>query len=367
MRTQGTAGPEAVRLADDVVAVSDYLYDHGMTDGLPVVPPTRERVEAMLEFTDLEPDESLGIMPPGYNEARVDLLAINAVMAGCQPEYFPVIIAAVQAMLQKEFNLFGCQATTHVVAPLVIVNGPIAQELCIAGGVGCFGPGFKANATIGRALRLILMNVGGAYPGLTDKATFGSPAKFTYVIAENERESPYAPLHVERGYPADVSTVTVIGCEAPHNINDHGSRSADELLTTIASVMSTSGHNDAYLCGNPVLVLGPEHAATIARDGVGKEDIRAILFERARIPYEKFSRGNAERFKTMRPDPFATAGPGSLIPPYGKPEDLVIVVAGGPGKHSLFIPTFGDTRMVTRPIARREGTPLRSVRELVGP
>src|SRR3989449_5675575 len=166
-------------------------------------------------------------MPPLWRQATLEKLAVNAVMAGCEPAYFPVVVAAVEAMLEPPFNLYGVQATTHPVAPLVIVHGPVAGRLGVHAGSGCFGPGFRANVTIGRAIRLILMNVGGGWPGRHDMATQGSPAKFAYCIAEREDASPWGPLH-ER------DVVTVYGGEAPHNINDHGSTPAPRLPTTLA-------------------------------------------------------------------------------------------------------------------------------------
>jgi hypothetical protein len=169
----------------------------------------------------------LGAMPPLWRQASLEKLAVNAVMAGCEPSAFPIVLAAVEAMLDPEFNLYGVQATTHPVAPLLVVNGPYGRQVGLHGGSGCFGPGFRANATIGRAIRLILLNVGGAWPGRYDMATQGSPAKFAYCIAENEAASPWAPLR-------DGDTVTVYGGEGPHNVNDHVSTTASGILTNVA-------------------------------------------------------------------------------------------------------------------------------------
>lgn len=354
-----------VRLPDDIVAINDYFYDQGLSDGLPIIPPTPARVEAMTQFCDRPADVVVGKIPPGFTEATVEELAVNAVMAGCQPEFFPVVMTAVEAMTSvKEFNLLGVQATTHSVAPLVVVNGPIAKELHINGGAGCFGPGWRANATIGRAIRLILLNIGEAYPGSTDKSTFGSPAKYSYVVAENSDESPWDPWHVENGFDADTSTVTVIGCESPHNINDHGGRSAEELLRTICSTLATAGNNDIYLVGNPVVMLGPEHAATIAADGYDKDRIRQHLFDHARVPLREFNESNIERFGPIRPNYFENADPEGSVPLVDDPSQFTLLVGGGPGKHSSFIPTFGETERVIRPITRSDGTPVRSVTDL---
>ena len=355
-----------VRLDDDIVAINDYYYDQGLADGLPIIPPTPARVEAMQQFCDRAPDEVVGTIPPGFTAATIERLAVNAVMAGCQPEFFPVVLTAIEAMLAEEFNLLGVQATTHSVAPLVVVNGPIAQELHINAGAGVFGPGWRANATIGRAIRLVLLNIGGAYPGMTDKSTMGSPAKYTYCIAENSVDSPWDPWHVDNGFERDTSTVTVIGCESPHNINDHGARTAEEVLLTIASTIATAGNNDIYLVGNPIVMFGPEHAATVAKDGWDKARVRQHLFDIARVPMREFGDFNIDRFAPIRPGYFENPDPESSVPLVDDPEQFTILVGGGPGKHSSFIPTFGETERVIRPITRKDGTPIGSVTELEG-
>lgn len=357
-------GTDRVRLSDDLEAINDYFYDEGLADGLPIIPPTPERVARMLTFCDRSPSETVGTIPPGYSEASIERIAVNAVMAGCQPEFFPIVLTAVEALLAPEFNLLGVQATTHSVAPLLVVNGPVAEELSINGGPGIFGPAWRANATIGRAVRLVLLNIGGAYPGTTDKSTFGSPAKYSYCISENEAESPWSPWHVENGFDASTSTVTVIGCESPHNINDHGARSADELMVTIASTVATAGCNDIYLTGNPVVMFSPEHAETVARDGWDKARVRQYLYDHARVPMSEFNASNIERFGPIRPSFFAKPEEHAAVPLVDDPDAFTILVGGGAGKHSSFIPTFGETRRVIRPIARRDGTPIASVTDL---
>ncbi|CAN0405473.1 unnamed protein product, partial [Phaeothamnion confervicola] len=245
----------------DIDTLDDEFEARGWSDGLPVVAPTRARVDAMLRYCDHSADLEIGTMPPRHGIVTPEILAINAVMAGCRPQYFPVVLAAVEAMLEPAFNLFAVQATTHPCAPCVIVNGPIARELGINARYGAFGPGVRANATIGRALRLILLNVGGAAPGVLDRSTQGQPAKYAYCAAENEAESPWPPLHVERGFDIEDSTVTVTGADGPHNINDHISDHADGILATLEGAMSDMGANNAYLYGQPTIAFGPEHAA----------------------------------------------------------------------------------------------------------
>ena len=209
---------ERITVADDPDAIFERFTREGWTDGLPIVPPTEERVARMLAGTDFDPSCSLGPMPPSWGEATIAKLAVNAVMAGCTPEYFPVIVTAVRAMLAKPFNLYGIQGTTNPATPVLIVNGPITREIGINARGNLFGPGFRANATIGRAIRLIMTTIGGGVPQQADKAMLGNPAKYTCCFAENEAQSPWPPLHVERGFAPGTSTVTVFGGAAPANI-----------------------------------------------------------------------------------------------------------------------------------------------------
>ena len=355
----------AVEATDDWEAVNELVRERGWGDGLPVVPPTAERVEKMLAWCDRPWHEPLARIPPRYGEATPLRLAANAVMAGCQPRYFPVILAAIEALCEEPFNLYGIQATTHQVAPLLVVNGPIAKELDINGGHNAFGPGRQANATIGRAIRFALVNIGGAIPTLGDMSTFGSPGKYTYCIAENEDASPWEPLHVERGLPREASAVTVIGCEGPHNVNDHESLTAEGVLTMIAGTVAITGANDVWYEAEPAVLFGPEHARTVAEGGYSKADVRKFLFEHARLPMGKFSKENIERrFRVKFDGRYASAGLDTLVPMAQRAEDFLILVAGGAGKHSAFLPTFGATRSVTRALRRRDGGFAASVEEL---
>ena len=332
-----------LEVADDFEAVQELYLSRGWSDGLPIVPPTPERVRAMLAAGGLDPQQVIAELPPNWGEATVERLAVNAVMAGCRPEYLPVIVAAVAAMSDPAFNLYAVQATTHPCAPLLIINGPIRDRLGLNGGSGAYGPGWRANATIGRAVRLALLNIGGAYPGAGDMSTQGAPSKYTYCIAENEGESPWPPLHTTRGFRPEQSAVTVLAGEPPHNINDHTGRSAAEILTIIAGAMAVTGANNAYTGGETLLALGPEHAATMAQDGYGRREIAEWLQQRALIPLERYTRDTMlERFGRI---------PDAPVPMVNAPEDLTIIVLGGPGKHSSWLPTFGgSTRSVTREI-----------------
>jgi hypothetical protein len=227
------------------------------------------------------------------------------------------------------------------------VNGPIAGRLGINGAGNALGQGHRANAVIGRALRLVLQNVGGARPGHEDRATQGHPGKYSYCVAENEAASPWEPLSVERGFPRETSTVTVCGSESPHNINDHGSSTPEGILATVAGSVATTGSNNIYLGGEPLVILGPEHAATVANGGWSKADFKRALWERAQVPLSRFDSSNIERFAVIHPAGFKDRPPETRAPIAREWSDIMVVVAGGAGKHSVFVPTFGATRSVT--------------------
>ena len=356
-----TSEPDACALATDgasplVEAPGDlddfqsWLMEQGWGDGLPAIPPTRERVARLLAGSRRGPDEVAAVLVPRLGRATLEAIAANSVMAGALPEHLPVILAAAEAVADPAFNLQAIQTTTHPCSPLVIVNGPIARRLGIHGGGNVLGQGTRANAVIGRALRLVLQNVGGARPGKEDRATHGHPGKFSYCMAENEANSPWQPLSAERGFSAEESTVTVCGSEAPHNINDHASTTPEAIVTTVASVMATVGSNNIYLGGEPLVVLGPEHAATAASSGWSKDEFRRHLWERSAVPLAHFAPENIARFATIYPEGFKDRPAGSVAHVARDWRDIMVVVSGGAGKHSALIPTFGATRSVIRRI-----------------
>src|SRR5881296_2579372 len=303
---------------------------------------------------DAEPERALGAMPPLWRTATLEAIAVNAVMAGCRPEYFPVIVAAVDAMLDPDFNLYGVQATTHPVAPLAIVHGAYGRRIGVHSGSGCFGPGFRANATIGRALRLILMNVGGAWPGRHDMATQGSPAKFSYVIGERDDASPWEPLHVGLGFGADQTVVTVYGGEPPHNVNDHVSTTAAGILNNVSDVAATLGSNVGWYFSQAQLlvVLGPEHAATIAADGFTRADVQRFVFEHARIPLGRLKLGGMWGMHDWPLWMRQATDDSAMLPQVPSPDDVFVMVAGGSGKHSAVVPNCTFSRAVSRVIDR---------------
>lgn len=346
---KAAADPDRVVLAGDEHDAAEEFHRRGWTDGLPIVVPTGKRVEAMCG--DADPGMALGSLLPRGAPLTLRRLAVNAVMAGCLPEHMPVLTAAAQAVQEPDFNLYGVQTTTHSCTVLAIVHGPVARALGMNCGHSCFGSGNRANAAIGRALRLTLQNVGGAVPGETDKATQGSPAKFGFCFAENEEMSPWEPFRFTLGYDGNDSCVTVVAAEPPHNINDHGSTTAESVLTTIAHTMSTVGNNNMYVGGDTFVVLGPEHARTIAAGGYDRADVRTFLYERSRVRIERIPRQKLEELSSWGGYADKIESWGGHIPLVRGAEEVRVLVAGGAGKHSAWIPTFGASRSVTRKIA----------------
>jgi hypothetical protein len=300
------------------------------------------------------PDELIAEMPPNYGRVTVEKAAANAVMAGCRPEYFPVVVAAVECACDPAFNLHGVATSTHFSAPLILVNGPIRSSIALNGGFGVFGPGYRANATIGRALRLLMINVGGARPGETSMSTFGHPGRYTYCIAENEEASPWPPYHTTRGLPAEASAVTLFAGEAPHGISDHASRTARALGGSLGWSMAglwNSRHFPLY--SHTMLVVGPEHARTFAQDGWSREDLARHLYETVRLPYGQLvpdaDHGEGTNLRYGKAAPAAH----ELVPKFPSAEEIHIVVAGGTaGRFSVAIPGWLGTRNGSRPVTR---------------
>jgi hypothetical protein len=345
--------------AAELLEAHELMYAAGWTDGLPVLPPLRHLVDEFVRSVGRHPDESIGEVPPLGGRATVERVAANAVMAGCRPEYLPVVITALEAMLEPRFNLNGMQCSTHMGTPLVIVHGPIRRELDVNCGANVFGQGWRANATIGRAVKLVLVNIGGARPGTTDKSTLGHMGKYTYCIGENEEQSPWEPLHVERGLRPEDSAVTVFGGEGPHNMGNQMQHDAFDLMTCMASLMANLGSNNPFVMGESFVVLGPEHAAVCAAAGWKKRDVRQFLFETARVEHRRLKLGGVYAAETDKynfwPRWIDRRRDDVLVPVCREANDINILVAGGPGKHSAYIPGWGS-RSVTRKIERPGGT-----------
>jgi len=334
---------------DDLDAINKLYRERRWSDGLPIVPPTQERVARMLAGTRRKPDEVIAILPPGFGEATVERIAVNAVMAGCEPAYLPVLLAATDAVAQAQFNIQGIEATTNPVAVWLVLNGPIVQQLEVNATFNCLGQGSWANATLGRAMRLILQNIGGALPGDMDRATQGQPAKYTFCCGENEAQSPWEPLHVERGFAREASTVTVVGAEGTLNMNTH-SKEAGELLRVIAETMVHPTSNEYCHGGEPWLVIAPEHANILKAGGLGKQEIKQRLWELSKMPAGQLSVKEILRAQASRTDEYGEIKPDTLLSISRKPEDIWFIVAGGPGTHSVYVPCFGNSRAVTREI-----------------
>jgi len=262
--------------ADDPV---ELCYGRGWTDGLPVTPPTDERVLAMLKGTTRRSDEVIGKMPPFLADCTVEKVAINAVMAGCRPEYMPVLLAALEAALEPVFTLHGVLATTYFSSPIIIVNGPIAKKIGMNSGINALGQGNRANATIGRALNLIVLNVGGGRPGEADRSTLGAPSKYTLCFAEDESDPEWEPLSAARGLPRGVSAVTLFQGHGPEAFVDQKSRTPEALTLSLASSLVKIGHPRLVQSARAILVLSPEHYATYKEAGWDRKRIERALFE----------------------------------------------------------------------------------------
>lgn len=334
-----------VAVEDSLEAVYELFLERGWGDGLPIVPPTEERIHRMLSGTRRSPDQVVAALPPAGGEATVEKIAVNCVMAGCRPDYLPVVNAAIEAMADPRFNLYGVQTTTNPVTPAIIVNGPIRQALGLNSSYNCLGQGNRANATIGRAVRLVLTNVGGASPGVLDKATQGQPAKYTFCFAENEEESPWESLSVEQGLAPGTSAVTAVGAGGTIDINDPYCKTADGLLDLMAGSITPLGCGNMMHVGHgPLLILCPEHAHLLAGQGYSKAEVKRGLYERAAVPLSRFPREVVEgriRREQLSPD--------AILHPAPSPEEFILVVAGGAGHHTVFVAT-SQAQAVTRAI-----------------
>ncbi len=330
---------------DDAI---EFCFQQGWTDGLPVIPPTRDRVVEMLEAVGLDPEREIGFIAHRAVSITAEKVAINAVMAGCKPEYMPVVIAAVEGIADMRFSYHGPGTSTAGAAVLVIVNGPIARALDINAGDNLFGPGWRANLTIGRAVRLVMRNVCGSIPGTLDRGTLGHPGKVSYVIAENEPDSPWTPLHVERGFRPEQSAVTVMAAEAPHQFYNQLSNTAEGVLTTLADDMRISGN----VMGQPhyAVVLAGEHMRTIAGDGWDKKRIRQFVWE-----HTQNSHAHLKRTQRMA-GPVQPGDETTLRPLVASPADILVVAAGGrAGAFSAYIPGWSSARnsqAVTKEVRR---------------
>lgn len=332
-----------------------FCHDQGWTDGLPVVAPTPARVKGMLATVERDPQELLGVFLPLRGQVTVEKIAANAVLAGCLPEHFPVVLTAISCLAAQEDRLGIFLTTIHGDSPLVIINGPVVKESSFNAGSNVFGPGYRANATVGRAISLALRNIALGPPGKYDEVTFAHPGKYSYCIAEYEGASPWAPFHVDRGFKETESTVTVVGAQAPLNVADMVSTNPDSLLTTIADAMAIRGSYNAYFGGETLVVLSPTHARILADGGLSKADVQQALFERARRPLKDLRGGGSFDFGNVLrwPDWVDTSDDEFMVPIAHRPEDVLILVAGGRiGSYSCVVFCFHGFPSITLPIER---------------
>lgn len=322
--------------AEDEAAALEDLHNRNMTDGLPVIIPTPARVSKMVLASGQDADMLLGTMGPANGMATLEKVAVAAVMAGCLPDYMPLVVAALKAVIDPRFDLTEMQATTHCTAPLIIVNGP-ARHTCgsVSSSYGALGPGHRANASIGRALRLAMINIGGGRPGTSDMALLGHPGKFSYCLAENEEASPFPPMHVDLGFDSQDSVVTVIGAEAPHSVLFSGDGDDPNqyklLLEVLAIGLANAATNNAILTsGMATIVLNPEHASVLHKAGLSRQDIATEIYQRCKMDGAEANRlcaGFAR--KTLNPRQAFTG-----------PEQLLILMSGGSGLYSMVMPSW---------------------------
>jgi len=319
---------EVAELEDEI----ELAYERGWSDGLPVVPPTEDRVLQMLTGTTRSPDEIVGIIPPDNVPATVEKIAINAVMAGCKPEYLPVVLAAVEAACLDEFCMHGLLATTYFSGPVVIVNGPIIDKIGMNAGINALGQGNRANATIGRALQLVIRNIGGGKPGGVDRAALGNPGKYTFCFPEREHDSYWESLAVERGYSADESTVTLFAGDGVHGIADQKSRTPESLTKSIATTLSTVCHPKLALAADAILIVTPEHQRVFREAGWAKARFRQELDKHLTRAGKDLIRG-ANDIAEGLPERFADA----TVPKFRDGGLLIVHAGGGAGMWSAVI------------------------------
>ena len=311
----------------------EFFLEKEWSDGFPVVTPTEERIARMLTGTDRDHDDVIGPIPPAMEVATVRSVAVHALMAGCRPEYLPVVMAATELMLRGEFNVNGVQGTMHGVAPMMIVNGPYAADIGIHGGNGCMGPGFRANATIGRAIRLILMNLGAGIPGVSSMTIFGMPSRFTYCLTENMEDHPWESLSVSKGYSGDENVITMAMVESPRFCFDDVSDEPIRLMNGIADTMVAMGSWNMHTRSDMVVAMGPQHAAICANAGMSRADVHSRLCEMAgRKVRDLKNGGNWRRERALAfPIEVDPDDDDYFIPAIKNPEDLQLIVAGGWG------------------------------------
>ena len=328
----------------------EFFLEKEWSDGFPVVTPTEERVQWMLKGTRRKPDEVVGHVPPAGEAATVRTVAIHALMAGCRPEYLPVVLGGLALILREEFNMGGVQCTMHGVAPLMIVNGPYARKIGLHGGNGCFGPGFRANATIGRAIRLMLLNLGGGIAGLASATVFGSPIRYTACLTENMERSPWESLALWRGYAPDDNVISCVMVESPRLHFDDVSTEPERLLTGIGDSMTATGSWHMWFRSAIAVAMSPQHAKLCADAGMSRADVHRRLCELAGRKQRDLKRGGnwrPERARAMNADPDDDE---CFIKAVKDPQNFHLIVAGGMGPVTAVCHGWNDS---SRPVHGR--------------
>jgi hypothetical protein len=360
MRSQGLTRPslagafprsrtETVQVRADASAeIGELFYRRGWTDGLPIVPPTPERVREMLRGADISPEFAVAVLPPLDGQATIEKIAVNAVMAGCRPAHMPILIAAVEAVSQSEADLRGVATTTNPDSPMLIVSGPVVRQLGLNCGTNAFGRGWRDNATLGRAFHLILQNVGGSWPAVTDMSTLGQPGEYSMLLAENGEANPWEPMHTAFGLPAAASAVTVLSAEGYAGILGIG-QSREGYLKLVASMLR--GHDRPYRSAM-LLVVAQDTAQMLAKEGWTRQSMDAFIRERAQVPFREVKEQFIDTGMARRGVPawaFKIEDPERLVP---KPfiDQLLILVAGGTGEKSMLIPGWAGGTPVCREI-----------------
>ena len=337
--------------------VHEFMFEQGFSDGLPVIPPTPERVIRMLSGTTRDPQEEVAIIPPNLVSATVEKIAINAVLAGCKAEYLPVVLAGIEAICNDTFNGHGVFATTMGATPVMVINGPIRRQLDMNMGMSSLGQGNRANACIGRAVRLAIRNIGGAKPGGTERTTLGTPMKYTMCFAEWEERSPWEPLHVERGFDVNDSVVTVFAMSGgPTLVVDQASRQASQLANSMALSLRAQHHVKNHNAGDTLLVISPEHADTLARDGFSKVDVRQGIQEASAVPATELvaDESNPVGIPAARVARMTEQQRSQKIPKFARPEMIHIVLAGAEaGKFSASFHGWASGSMGSIPYSQK--------------
>ena len=354
-QAQESAGADSLDIdagTDLSIRVSELFLKENWSDGMPVVPPTEDRVQAMLDTVSVAPNEVLGVLAPRGGIATVLKVAVCAVMAGCSPKQFPIVVAAVRAIGAPQFKLHTIQSTAHPHSPFIVVNGPIGIEAGLSNGHDCTPIGWQANLVICRAVRLVTINMAGV-KNVVASHTQGYLGRYVDCIRENEEESPWEPYHTELGHPKGSSTVTVFPGESAHLVDDRGSTTPQSMLTTFARVVGNGGNRSTFGISEQIFLFAPSHANYVASHGFSKDDVREFLYQVARISLHDYPKDNFESLSPWHKKLFSNVSGHVTVPIVRDKTDIKIIVHGGSGPHSLYVPGSLSSKGVTVPVERK--------------